>query len=64
MSNLVFYSQFNVDCPEARRVIPIPKETTGPRFSRENVYTLYTLYPGANFIELLSRENCLPEIFA
>ena len=28
MSNLLFPSQFNVDSPDARRVILIPKETT------------------------------------
>ena len=34
MSKLLFYSQFNVDSPEACRVILIPMETT--LFSSEN----------------------------
>ena len=37
MSELLFYSQFNVDCPEAHRVILIPMETT--LYTSENAYT-------------------------
>ena len=37
MSDLLFYSQFNLDCPEARRVILIPMETT--LCSSENAHT-------------------------
>ena len=50
---------------------------SAPCFSPTYIYTVYVLimfnilpicdnilWPGANFIELLSRENCLPEIFA
>ena len=37
MSNLLFYSQFNVDCPEIRQVIFIPMETT--LYTSENTHT-------------------------